>query len=70
MNCNDKLVVLLASKKRTLITENGIFLIKGKSPKNAIIKLKGYIVPDGINIKNYNAMFVKEESVENIPFYD
>jgi hypothetical protein len=70
VSCNDKLVVILVSKKRTRITEKGIFLMKGKSTKNAIIKLRGHNVPKGINIKNYTSFFVDSFLVEHIPYFN
>ena len=70
MNCNEKTVCLLVSKKRCTITEEGIFIKKGKTTKNAVIKIKGIVVPEGINIENYRPLFVKEEAVEHLPFFN
>ncbi|MEO0166767.1 MAG: hypothetical protein ABIL39_11595 [candidate division WOR-3 bacterium] len=70
MNCNDKLVCLLVSKKRCTITEEGIFIKEGKSTKNAVIKIRGMVVPKGINIEDYRPLYVKKETVEHLPFFN
>jgi len=63
-------VILLVSHKRCVIGKNFIAIKKGVSKKNAIIKLKGNTIPKEINTKIYQALFVDEKSVENIPFYN
>jgi len=63
-------VAILVSKKRCIIKDNKIFIKKGVSKKNAIIKLRGWLIPKEINSKIYHSLFVKEKDVESIPFYN
>ena len=72
-SCNDYLqgkVVILVSHKRCVIGKNFIAIKKGVSKKNAILKIKGNIIPKEINSKLYQSLFVDEKSVEHIPFYN
>jgi len=63
-------VAILVSKKRCRITDKGILLKKGAQKKNAIIKLRGMVVPKEINTKIYQSLFVSAKDAENIPFYN
>jgi hypothetical protein len=63
-------VAVLVSKKRCKIFYNGIYIKKGVSSKNAIIKLRGFVVPKEINTKIYHSLFVDAKTVESIPFYN
>jgi len=69
-NPMEGMVAILVSKKRCLITPNGIFIKKGVSKKDAIIKLRGIVVPKEINTKTRECLFVSGKSAENIPFYN
>lgn len=63
-------VAILVSKKRCIINSNSILIKKGVSKKNAIIKIKGFVIPKEINAKIYQCLFVDAKDVENIPFYE
>ena len=62
-------VAILVSKKRCIFTDKGILLKKGVSKKNAIIKLRGQVIPKEINSKLYNSYFVDKSVVKHIPYY-
>jgi len=66
------LVCILISKKRCIISEDGksILLKKGVSKKNAILKIRGVILPNTISTRTYQPLFVSEKSVEHLPFYN
>lgn len=66
----DNKVCILVSKKRCIINSNSIFIKKGVSKKNAIIKIKGLVIPKEINTKIYQCLFIDAKDVENIPFYE
>lgn len=63
-------VAILVSNKKCIITDKGIFIKKGVSKKNAIIKIKGNVIPNEINTKIYQCLFVDKKDAENIPFYN
>lgn len=63
-------VAILVSKKKCVINYNSILIKKGVSKKNAIIKIKGIVIPNEINTKIYQCLFVDAKDVEHIPFYD
>jgi len=63
-------VVILISKKRCVFTGNGIALKKGVKKDGAVLKIKGIIIPNEINTKIYDVLFVSEKSVEHLPFYN
>ena len=63
-------VVILISKKRCLIVDNGVLIKKGVSKKNAIIKIKGCIIPNEINTNLYSSYFFSSKDCEKIPFYE
>lgn len=63
-------VAILVSHKRCVITDKGIYIKKGVSKKNAIIKIKGNIIPNEINTKLYQCLFVSYKDAEHIPFYN
>jgi len=62
-------VAILVSKKRCVFINNGIALRKGAKKQGAIIKIKGAVIPNEINTKIYQVLFVDSKSVEHIPFY-
>lgn len=62
-------VAILVSKKRCVINSNSILIKKGVSKKNAIIKIKGLVIPKEINTNIYRCLFVDAKNVEHIPFY-
>jgi hypothetical protein len=66
----DGMVAILVSKKKCLITKDGILLKKGVSKKNAIIKIKGVAIPKEINTNIYQCLFVNGKTVEHLPFYN
>lgn len=73
MYCKNELegyVCILLSKKRCIISDKGIMIKKGVSKKNAVIKIRGSRVPNGIGIRNYHTYAVKKQTVENIPYFD
>jgi len=63
---------VLVSKKRCLIGKTGIFVKKGCSRKNAIIRLRTNTAPNEINTKLYQCLFVDKSDLDksNIPYYD
>lgn len=69
-NTLENKVAILVSKKRCIINSNSISIKKGVSKKNAIIKIKGLVIPNEINTKIYRCLFVDAKSVEHIPFYN
>jgi len=66
----ENMVALLVSKKRCIISKEGVFLKKGAIKKNAIIKLRGLVVPNEINTNLYHSIFVNKKDAEKIPFYN
>lgn len=68
-NTLENKVVILVSKKRCIINSNSILIKKGVSKKNAIIKIKGLVMPKEINTNIYRCFFVDSKDVEHIPFY-
>ena len=73
MKCSNDLsdtVAILISKKRCVLTSKGILIKKGVSKKNAIIKLRGNIIPKEINQKLYNSYFIDKSAVKHISFYN
>lgn len=62
-------VAILVSKKRCVIKSSYILIKKGVCKKNAIIKIKGVVLPKEINTKIYQCLFVNAKDVEHIPFY-
>ena len=73
MKCSNDLsdtVAILVSKKRCVLTSKGILIKKGVSKKNAIIKLRGNIIPKEINSRLYNSNFIDKSTVKHIPFYN
>lgn len=63
-------VAILVHKKNCFIDNNGINIKKGYSIEKSIIKIKGFVIPEGINAELYNAMFINENAVKHIPFYE
>jgi len=62
-------VAILVSKKRCVITSNSILIKKGVSKKDVIIKIRGLVIPNEINTKIYQCLFVDVKSVEHISYY-
>jgi len=69
-NTLESKVAILVSKKRCIFINNGIALRKGAKKEGAIIKIKGAVIPNEINTKIYQVLFVDSKSVEHIPFYN
>ena len=63
-------VCILVSKKRCVITGKSILIKKRVSKKNAIIKIKGNVIPNKINSKLYQGLFIDSKAVEHIPYYE
>lgn len=63
---------VLISKKRCLIGKTGIFVKKGCSPKNAIIRLRTNVIPNEINTNLYQCLFIDKSDLDksNIPYYN
>lgn len=63
-------VAILVHKKNCFTDKNGINIKKGHSIEKSIIKIKGFVIPEEINAELYNAMFINENAVKHIPFYE